>query len=257
MNKHSKEFTWGDLGKGLIGSVIGGAIEGVGIGISTLINTPRVTLNSLKGLWRTKTLGPVLKTTVTPPVIVSGIIAPAVGVLGGMICGICEGFVEGVKENPFNVPTIAAKTIRKFNIEIVDEALKNITEISMKKYDKFYEIRIIEATRGLICGIPGGIVTGVGIFLSTLFNFPFMFLKCSNLLWTGGGIILPFTVGMQILLTVVLVLSIPLSLPLGILSGLGLGAYRGYSKGILFALKKSLDDVYSYHDALYKIHSKI
>lgn len=245
-------FSWTDLGKGLVGGVVGGAIEGAGIGASSLVRSPQVAYHSLKALWKTKMLGPVLKTTLTPVVIAAGIGAPVFAALGGTLYGMFEGFKEGAEKNPLAVPGAAAKTVKFFHQDLAGKAVEAVTELAQKEPrtpEEVYEIKILEAGKGLIGGVAGAAVTGVGIGASTLVNLPGGYVKASSEIWKSDAA-LPLKVGGQLLATGAAVLAVPLAAVGGALYGLGTGAYHGYSAGIVPSVVDAGKDVKKFHESV-------
>jgi len=255
---NEKDFSWVDLGKGVVGGVVGGAIEGVGIGASSLVRSPQVAYHTLKGLWKSKMLGPVLKTTLTPVVIAAGVGAPVLAALGGTLYGMFEGFKEGAEKNPLAVPAAAAKTVKTFHNDLAGKAVEAVTELSQQEPDspeQVYEIKVIEAGKGLIGGVAGAAVAGLGVGASTLVNVPGGYVKASSEIWKSDAA-LPLKVGGQLLATGAAVLAVPLATVGGALYGLGTGAYHGYSEGVLSSVGDAAKDVKKYHDgvceAIYK-----
>jgi len=255
---NDEDFSWADLGKGLVGGVVGGAIEGVGIGASSLVRSPQVAYHTLKAVWKSKMLGPILKSTLTPVVIAAGITAPVFAALGGTLYGMFEGFKEGAEKSPLAVPAAAGNTIKQFHNELAGKAVEAVTELSQKEpesVEEVYEIRVIEAGKGLVGGAAAAAVAGVGIGASTLVNVPGAYVRASSEIWKSDAA-LPLKVGGQLLATGAAALAVPLATVGGALYGLGTGAYHGYSEGILPAVGDAAKDVKKYHDgvseAIYK-----
>lgn len=252
---NEKDFSWVDLGKGVVGGVVGGAIEGVGIGASSLVRSPQVAYHTLKGLWKSKMLGPILKTTLTPVVIAAGVGAPVLAALGGTLYGMFEGFKEGAEKNPLAVPAAAVKTVKTFHNDLAGKAVEAVTELSQQEPDspeQVYEIKVIEAGKGLVGGVAGAAVAGAGVGVSTLVNVPGAYVKASSEIWKSD-VALPLKVGGQLLATGAAVLAVPLATVGGALYGLGTGAYHGYSEGILPAVGDAAKDVKKYHDGVCEV----
>ena len=192
-----------------------------------------------------------LKTTLTPAALVGGVVAPAIGLLGGTLHGLAYGFAEGSDGKGLTtVPGQAARNVQRFHSELVDEAIEGLEDVSMRKPDRVYEIRVIEALRGLACGAFGAVVLGVAVALSTLVNLPSLYWKGTRIVWESG--VPPFIVGGQVLLTAFIVLGPALVTLLSVLVGLGLGSFRGYSKGVVTSVKGSFSDAHKYHELLWK-----
>jgi len=242
-------FTWLNLGKGLVGCVVGGVIEGLGICASTVWRTPRMAGHTFKALWKTQTFGPVLRTTLMPAVLLSGLCAPVVALFGGLIHGMVVGFKEGANQ-PSTVPSIMLQNIQKFHNEQVDEAIQELHEWSMQKPERVYEIRVIEAVKGLMTGLVGGTLTGLGVCLSTAVNLLGIYFQGLQMIFGMG--VLPLVVGALILWTAIILPVAVMVVIVGALGGLGIGAYRGYTKGILSAISGTFEDIKHYHDIAVK-----
>ena len=245
-------FSWLDLGKGIVGGVVGGAVEGVGIGASSLVRAPQVAYETLKGVWKSKMLGPVLKSTLTPVVIAAGVTAPVFAALGGTLYGMFEGFKEGAEKNPLAVIPAAGHTIEQFHNELAGKAVEAVHELASKEPDspeEVYEIKILDAGKGLIGGTAAAAVVGAGVGTSTLVNLPMGYVRASREIWKSDAV-LPLKVGGQLLATGAAVLAVPLATVGGALYGLGTGAYHGYSEGLVTSVADAGQDVKKYHDAV-------
>jgi hypothetical protein len=253
-----QNFSWLDLGKGIAGSVIGGAIEGVGIGASSVVRSPQVAYHALKGVWKSKMLGPVLKSTLTPVIIAAGVTAPVFAALGGTLYGMFEGFKEGAEKNPLAAVPAAGNTIKQFHNELAGKAVEAVQELASHEPDspeQVYEIKVIEAGKGLIGGAAAAAIVGAGVGASTLVNLPMGYVRASNEIWKSD-VALPLKVGGQLLATGAAVLAVPLAGVGGALYGLGTGAYHGYSDGVLASVSDAGKDVKKYHDAVSEVINK-
>lgn len=244
-------FSWLDLGKGVVGGVIGGAVEGVGIGASSLVRSPQVAYHTLKGVWKSKMLGPILKTTLTPVVIAAGVTAPVFAALGGTLYGMFEGFKEGAEKNPLAAIPAAGNTIKQFHNELAGKAVEAVSELSQKEPEtpeQVYEIKLIEAGKGLIGGAASAGVLGAGVGVASLVHLPGAYVRASSEIWKSDAV-LPLKVGGQMLATGAAVLAVPLCTVGGALYGLGIGAYRGYSDGLVSSVVDGAKDVKKFNDA--------
>ena len=247
-----KNFSWLDLGKGVAGSLVGGAIEGAGIGASSLIRSPQVAFHSVKGLWKSKMLGPVLKATLTPVVITAGLVAPVFAALGGTLYGMFEGFKEGAEKSPLAVPAAAGNTVREFHTKWAGQAVEGVQNLAAQEpqsSDQVYEIRLIEAGKGLIAGAAGAVVTGAGVAASSLVNLPRAYVRGNQEIWKSEAA-LPLKVGGSLLATGAAVVAVPFAAVGGALWGLGSGAYHGYKDGLLPAIGDAAKDVKTYHQGV-------
>jgi len=247
-----KNFSWLDLGKGVVGSVIGGAVEGVGIGASSLVRAPQVTYETVKGVWKSNMLGPVLKTTLTPVVIAAGLAAPVFAALGGTLYGMFEGFKEGAEKNPLAAIPAGANTVKQFHTELAGKAVEFVREAAQQQPEtpeQVYEIKVIEAGKGLISSAGAAAIAGAGIGASTLIHLPGGYVRASSEIWKSDAA-LPLKVGGQILATGAAVLAVPLAAVGGAIYGLGTGAYNGYKDGVLPAVGKAGKDVAKFNEAV-------
>lgn len=247
-----KNFSWLDLGKGVTGSLIGGVVEGVGIGASSLVRSPQVAFHAVKGLWKSKMLGPVLKATLTPVVITAGLAAPVFAALGGTLFGMFEGFKEGAEKNPLAVPGAALKTVGEFHNKWAGQAVEGVQNLANQEpqsSDQVYEIRLIEAGKGLIAGAAGAAVTGAGVAASTVVHLPRAYVRGNQEIWKSDAA-LPLKVGGTLLATGAAVVAVPFAAVGGALWGLGSGAYHGYKEGLLPAIGDAAKDVKTYHQGV-------
>lgn len=81
-------------GKALLGAAAGAAIDGVGIGLVTLGQTPRGVVKAYKEIWQSD-LGPVQKVTLSALVPPAAVLAAPLGVVGGALYGLAIGAKEG------------------------------------------------------------------------------------------------------------------------------------------------------------------
>ena len=247
-----KEFSWLDLGKGIVGSVIAGAIEGVAGAAAGVVKSPRITLEAVRGVWTSKMLGPVLKATLTPVILTAGLVAPVFTAIGGLGYGMFEGFVEGAEKNPLAAGSKAIETTKKMHGTVTKELVSGIRELASKEPnspDDVYEIKVIEGVKGLASSATSAVIDGVGIGASTLVNTPRAYVKVSQELWQSDTA-LPLKVGGQFLATAAAVVATPLGVVGGALYGLGKGAFNGYQQGFIEANVSAAKDVAKFHDAV-------
>lgn len=248
-----KNFSWGDLAKGVAGAAIGGVIEGVGIGASSLVRGPQVAAHTLKAVWKSKMLGPVLKSTLTPVIIAAGLASPVFATIGGLGYGMFEGFKEGAEKNPLAAASAGVNTIKQFHGELAGKAVEYVKEAAQhepESPDEVYEIKVLEAGKGLVGSAGTAAVVGGGAAVSTAINLIPGYVKASSEIWKSD-VALPLKVGGQILATGAAVLAVPFAAAGGVLYGLGTGAYNGYKEGVVDAVVKGAKDVGEYHKAVH------
>ncbi|MBS2037371.1 hypothetical protein JST97_20450 [bacterium] len=251
---NEKDFSWLDLGKGLVGSVAGGAIVGTGAAVAGTLKAPRIAFEAVRGLWKSKMLGPVLKATLTPVVIAAGVVAPVFVAIGGLGYGMFDGFVEGSSKNPWAAVTKSVDTCKQMHGKVTKQIVEGIRDMASKEPnspEEIYEIKVVEAGQGLVSSVASAAIDGVGVGGSVLLNTPKAYFNVSKALWKSEAA-LPLKVGGQFLATAGLVLAAPLGVVGGALYGLGKGAYNGYTEGVLGGVKAAGQDVAEFHKAASK-----
>lgn len=247
-----KNFSWLDLGKGVVGSVFGGVIDGTGAAVASLVKSPRITFEAIRGVWKSKMLGPVLKTTLTPVILAAGLATPVLATLAGLGYGLFEGFTEGSAKNPIAAITKSIDTCKSMHGKFTKQVVEGIREMAAKEPnspDEVYEIKVIDAGKGLIGSAASAAIDGAGVGGTALLHLPQAYVKVSKELWKSEAA-LPLKVGGQFLATAGAVLAVPLATVGGALYGLGKGAYNGYSEGLVETVKLAGKDVAEVHKAL-------
>ncbi|MBT9586936.1 hypothetical protein IV102_26580 [bacterium] len=247
-----QNFSWLDLGKGVVGSVFGGVIDGTGAAVASVIKSPRITFEAVRGVWKSKMLGPVLKSTLTPVILTAGLVTPVLATLAGLGYGMFEGFSEGSAKSPLAAITKSIDTCKQMHGKFTKQVVEGIREMATKEPDspeEVYEIKVIEAGKGLISSAASAAIDGVGIGGTMLLHLPQGYFKVSKELWKSDAA-LPLKVGGQFLATAGAVLAVPLATVGGALYGLGKGAYNGYQQGMLESVKLAGKDVSQAHNAL-------
>ena len=247
-----KDFSWLDLGKGVVGSVLGGTIEGTGAALASLVKSPRITYEAIRGVWKSKMLGPVLKSTLTPVILAAGLATPVLATLAGVGYGMFEGFTEGSSKSPVAAVTKSIDTCKQMHGKFTKQIVEGIRDMATKEPtspEEVYEIKVIEAGTGLVSSAISAGIDGVGIGATTLLHLPQGYLKISKELWKSDAA-LPLKVGGQFLATAGAALAVPLATVGGALYGLGIGAYHGYQQGLVESVKSAGHDVAKVHDAL-------
>lgn len=245
-------FSWLDLGKGLGGAVIGGLTEGVGVGASSLLRGPQVGFEALKGMWQSDMLGNTLKLTMTPVIIAAGLASPLVATIGALGYGMFEGFKVGAEQSPLAAFGAGMETTKKFHNELAGGVIKGIREAAEHEPanpGEVYDIRLLEAGKGLAGSLVGAAVVGVGATGSTAYHLLPAYGKLTRELWKAD-MALPLKVGGQLLGTGAAVLAVPLSAGAGLIYGLGSGALHGYKEGVVDSAVHAAQDVKKYHQAV-------
>lgn len=239
------EFTWGDLGKGLIGSAIGGAVVGVGGTVAGIMKTPRITYEAIKGVWKSEMLGPVLKTTVTPVILAAGLASPVLTAIGATGFGLFQGFQEGSEKSPLEAGKKGMETVKEINGKVSESIVEGIREAATERpetADDVYEIEIVDGAKGLAASTTSAVAGGVGIGAATALHLPGGYVKATSEMWKSDAA-LPLKVGGQLLASAAAVLAVPLGAVGGAIFGLGMGAYKGYTDGFVEGNKKTLEGI--------------
>lgn len=247
-----KNFSWLDLGKGIAGSVVGGVIEGVGGTLAGLKDFAPITFEAEKGLWKSKMLGPVLKSTLTLPVLAAGLVSPLFTAIAGVGYGIFEGFVEGSEKNPIAAGEKAFDTCKKMHGTYTKDIVEGIRDAATKTPDKpedVIEIKVVEGVKGLAGSLESAAIAGVGGAAATYLHLPGALVKASKEIWKSDAA-LPLKVGGEFLATAAAVVAVPLAPVAGVLYGLGKGAYNGYQHGVVESAKMAGNDVATYEKAI-------
>ncbi|MFN8611880.1 MAG: hypothetical protein U0931_30325 [Vulcanimicrobiota bacterium] len=250
-----KDFSWLDLGKGLTGSAIAGTIEGTGGLLAGVVKSPRITYEAVKGTWKSKMLGPVLKATLTPVILAAGVGAPALTGLVGTGYGLFEGFIKGAEEGPLGAASQAIETCKKMHGRFTQTIVDGIREAATKEPEKpedVYEINLLEAGQGLIGAAAAGAIDGLAAPLSVAWNLPHIYGEATKEIWKSD-ISVPLKVGGQLLATAAGALAVPVAAVGGALYGMGKGAYDGYQEGPSTSVSNALHDMSELNKGLSKV----
>jgi hypothetical protein len=252
-----ENFTWGQLGKGLAGSVVGGVVVGAGGAVAGIMKTPKITYEAVKGVWKSEMLGPILKTTVTPVIIAAGLAAPVLTAIGATGYGLFQGFKEGAEKSPVAAGQKGIETVKEMRGKVTHKIVEGIREAATQKpesEDDVYEIRVIEGVKGLAASATSTAVGAVGIGATTALHVPGGYVKASSEIWKSDAA-LPLKVGGQVLATAAAGLAVPFGVIGGGIFGLGMGAYKGYTDGFVAGNKETLEGIGDFHemakDAIY------
>jgi len=245
-----KNFSWSDLGKGLAGSVVGGAVDGVLMTGTAYKHLPSAAVASFKGLYETPQIGPWLKGTLTPVLVAATVAAVALTPLVAVGYGIYSGFVHGAEENPSGAAKEAVKDAGKFSEYAkadLSGAISSFAETPLPAGKKAFDITPLDAGKALISGTAGAVIDGVGIGASTIAHIPNGLVEAVKELHKGNAA-LPLKVGAGALI----VPAIPLTAGLGVIggaaAGFGLGVRDGYTKGIEASVKQSFETVKEFNN---------
>lgn len=241
--------SWGDAAVGLVAGAAGGAITGVGAGLTSIKHSLLGTAEAYKALWTNETIGPVLKTAMGTLLPIATVGVPVLSAIGGAAVGIYRGFVEGATNGLSAALAQSTKDVHEFNTELAPEARKGIREFGEAKLqdgEKPFDVSPIRGAEAVAAGLGNTVVGAVGIGASTISQIPEAF-------WVGNKAIAQSDMGLP-LRTVSHVVSVPLAVaaaPLsvvgGALFGLGSGAYHGYNDGFVSSFKQTGEHIADYH----------
>ncbi|MHC9542061.1 MAG: hypothetical protein AB9903_21340 [Vulcanimicrobiota bacterium] len=252
-DKH--DITIAQAFKGLTGAAIGATIETVGNTASSLVNLPKATFHAAKTIWKTDVIGPVLKTSLTALLPVAVAATPALVALGSLGFGIFRGFSEGMEHGLGEAVKASAKDVKTFHKDLASKAvneLQNLETPHLEPGEKPYDIKIIEAGKGIVGAAAGAVIDGAGVGGLTLAKLP----KGSYKVYEG---IFKSDIGpvakttASILAPVVIALATPLATVGGAVYGVYKGFADAYKEGLVDSVKNRLHDVKQYHEATAKL----
>jgi len=255
---HKKDITIAQAFKGLAGAVTGAAIETVGNTASSLVNLPKATFHAGRTIWKTDMIGPILKTSLTALLPVAVVATPVVVALGSLGYGLFHGFGEGVEHGLGEAVKTTAKDVKTFHKDLASKVvneLQNFEAPHLKPGEKPYDIKVIEAGKGIIGAAAGAVVDGAGIGGLTLAKLPKgTYRAYETILKSNIG---PVSKTTASLLAPV---AIALAAPLATVGGAVYGVYKGfadaYKEGLVSSVKNRMHDVKVFHETTSKYLSK-
>lgn len=243
------DITISQAAAALTGAVLVAGIETVGNTACSVVRTPQALVQAYKTLYKTDYIGPVLKTAIAVTLPVGLVAFPVLTAIGSCGFGLFRGFQEGMEHGVVSAVKEGAKDIGRFNKEIAGkgiELMKEAEEEHLPPGDKPYDIKIIEAGKGLVGGVAGAVIDGAGIGLITAVRTPQGVFRVYKEIWTSDqGPVLRVTE--SILVPPAALLAAPLATVGGALYGLVTGFGAGYSKGLSESLDKSFETVSQYN----------
>lgn len=165
------DITMHQLVDGLGGALAGAAIETVGNTGSALLSLIKPTSDNAiyragKAIWKTPMIGPVLKTSISILLPVAVVATPVLTALGSLGVGMFRGAAEGAEHGFKAAIKETAGDVKRFHKEIapkVPEFLQEIETMELPPGQKPYDIRVIEAGKGLVSAVPGALIEGIGV----------------------------------------------------------------------------------------------
>ncbi|MCE1247247.1 MAG: hypothetical protein LWY06_11435 [Firmicutes bacterium] len=230
---------------GLGGALIGAGIEGVGNTASSIVKLPRATFKAAKAIWNTELIGPVLKTSLTALLPVAVIATPVLTCLGSIGYGLFSGFEDGKDKGLGATVKEAAQDVKKFHTEIAEKAVDSLQEIEtfhLEQGQKPYDIKLVEAGKGLIGAVAGAPVEAVGVGGLALLKTPRLTYKAyESILKSDQGPVLKTTESLLVPFAAVL------AAPLCTVGAAVYGVYKGfgdaYKDGLGESVKNRFNDI--------------
>lgn len=252
---HHDDFSWGDLGKGMVGATIGAVVDGVAMTAAAVPLTIEGTVDALKALKNTELLGTNLKLTLVPAVALAGIAALPVAAIGSVGYGLYSGFMTGVEDGPAAVVSKGLEDTKEFYQKVgktLSEDLQEAAMVPLPDGQEPYDIKVFEGVRGLATGvIDGTAAAGLGVYYAPQFA-----VEVGKALWNSHTS-LPLQVGG----TALLAPAVPLVSSLGTIGGLvygaGKGIHDGYKEGFVAGVSNALHDVSQAQQGLSKALSHV
>jgi hypothetical protein len=159
----------------LITFPITGAIEGIGNTLVIIEKLPQAALKAYAALIKTDAAGPVLKTTIGIILIPAAMLMPPMmlitGTGYGCYMGVKNVFKDGEESGMFKAINEALNDPRKhrgLTAFLLEMNFQQKIEAAIPKENRPYEIKVIEAIKGLAAGLGGcaiGLVAGVPIVM--------------------------------------------------------------------------------------------
>lgn len=249
-----KNFSWADLGRGLVSSLGSAAVTTVGMTASSLVRAPQALYESGKALIQTDMIGPVLKCTIAPLLVGAAVAAPILTAVGGAGYGLYKGFVVGVENGPGEAVKQAGQDVKTFHNELSGKLIDGIQQIStmeLPEGEQPYDINVGGALKGLAGATIGAAVDGAGIGAVTLLNVPRALYKVNDAIWSSEAS-LPLKVGGTVLSIPAAPLAVALGTVGGAVFGMALGAKDGYQHGLGTSASNSFKYVGDYAEMVDK-----
>ena len=245
-------ITIGQAFEGLAGAVASAGIETVGNTVSSLVQLPRATAQAYKTLYNTQLIGPVLKTAIAVTLPVGIVAAPVLTALGSLGYGLFAGCGRGIEKGVGDAIDGALKDVGSFNSEVAGGLVKAMQQAeteALPEGQKPYDIRVVDAGKGLVGGIAGAAIVGGGLGAVTAFRTPQGVVKAYKEIWNSDqGPVLRVTE--SLLVPPAAVLAAPLATVGGVVYGLVTGFANGYQKGLGESLHGSVDTVSKFNEGV-------
>jgi len=215
-------------------ALAGAVVCGVGGGVASLVDVPRVGLHAANALIKTPKIGTNLK-VMTGALLPFGAAASMIlSPLAGALYGLCTGFVNGAERGFFASVDMAAHDVGRYHKDVCGSAIKWLKEeqtANLPEGQEPYDVSIKGAAKGLAGGAIAGTMTGVAATgLAAVYVVPGA-IRAEAELWKSD-IPLPFKVVGTPIVPLAVGLGACLAPAAGALYGLGVGAKDSYTKGI-------------------------
>jgi hypothetical protein len=241
------------LGGLLLGAPISAGISGVCNTVNTFKHLPKATYTAYKTIWKSKKLGPNLKVLLSALVPFGVVLTPPIVLLGSTIFGLGHGFWTAIDKGSYNkVPRESWELVKRLDNTIKENLDECLTGNDEELNDEYFDIRILEAIRGLLCALIFAPIEAVGVVLALIHKwFPVVFRLYKHLWHTDGTIVnFIFNIALALLITVAALLSIPLAPLCAALFSIGDMSYQGYKFGFAEAGKRCFNHIKDFHSLL-------
>lgn len=246
-----EDITIGQAFKALAGAACSVPIETVGNTLSTVVNLPKGVYHAYKTVWNTELIGPVLKTAISALIPITAVAAPVLVAVASAGFGIYRGASEGCEHGPGEAINKSIEDVKYFHKDIAKKVVDSLQDLEthhLPEGEKPYDIRVIDAGKGLIGAAAGATIDGAGVGGLTLLKTPKGLYRAYEMLAKDShiGPVLKTTIGL--LIPPAAVLATPLATVGGAVYGLYKGFGDAYRDGVSKSVENRLDDVHKYHD---------
>lgn len=248
----NRDITIGQAVSALVGAAAVATIETVGNTASSIVQTPRAIAQAYKTLYKTDKIGPVLKTAIAVTLPVALVAGPAATALGSFGYGLFRGASEAIEHDLATAVSEGFRDIGRFNKDVAGKLVDAMKEEETEKLpegQKPYDIKVLEAGKGLVGGIAGAAIVGGGVGAITALRTPQGVIKAYSEIWKSDmGPVLKTTA--SILVPPAAIVAAPLGLVGGAVYGIATGFAEGYQKGVSESIAKSVESVGKVNDGI-------
>lgn len=249
--KYEEELNLGQVAKGFAGAAIGAVIDSVGATASSIVHLPKALYSAYKTTWKTKAIGPVLKTAISALLPVGALLVPPLTAIGGLGWGMASGFGNASHEGLSSAIEESIENVEDFHTEQAPkfyEILKAAENAMPAEGEKPYDIKIIEAGKGLVGAAAGAIIEGPSVGVITAARVPkglSMIFKLINKQESVGPVAKK---AVSLVIYLLSLLAPPLTSIGGAVYGMAAGFKDAYKEGITQSMKNRIEDLKKWDD---------